>query len=285
MRLSDKTGKVPRALGLVGVLALIATVMWMPEAPPEPEAEAPEPSPAPRQEMPEPPPPIPSGTVQRLRRLVPVFPGAQLIPMGQLQANGNPMEMGFFEVKASAREVMDFYIQQFEQRGRRVVEQPDGSGGGAVNYYDEKLGALVTVNVMAGGTQVSPSARVFPAIVEAPEGIHLKAEPPEMLPQPTGLVTVLRVDDQNPGPAKDSSTLTQIARGSPRELAGFYRKEMAVRGYSAVGGRSDKDVEVLDFERRGERVSVTLSAMNTKEGSPETIIAVVMETKQKEVRP
>jgi hypothetical protein len=267
----------------MGVLALIATVMWMPEAPPEPEAEAPQPVPSPR--MPEPPPPSPSGSVQRLRRLVPLFPGAQLVPMGQLQANGNPMEMGFFEVRTSAREVLDFYVQQFERRGRQVIEQPDGSGGGAVNYYDEKLGALVTVNVMAGGTQVSPRTRVFPAIIEAPEGIHLKAEPPSVLPQPEGLVTVLRVDDQNPGPAQDSATLTQIARGSPRELAGFYRKEMAVRGYAAVGGRSDKDVEVLDFERRGERVSLTLSAMRTKEGNPETIIAVVMEKKQKEVRP
>jgi hypothetical protein len=285
MKLSDKTGKVQRVLGLVSVLALIATVMWMPEAPPEPEVEAPAPAPPPRQELPEPPPPRPAGSVDRLRRLIPVFPGAQLVPMGQLEANGNPMEMGFFEVKTSAREVLDFYIQQFEQRGRHVVEQPDGAGGGAVNYYDEKLGALVTVNVMAGGTQVAPRARVFPAIVEAPEGIHLKAEPPSMLPQPSGLVTVLRVDDQNPGPAKDSSTLTQIAQGSPRELAGFYRQEMAVRGYSAVGARSDKDVEELDFERQGERVSLTLSAMRTKEGSPETIIAVVMEKKQKEVGP
>ncbi|WP_395837143.1 hypothetical protein [Cystobacter fuscus] len=283
--MSDKTGKVPRALGLVGVLALIATVMWMPEPPPEPEAEVLEPLPPQAQQLPEPPPPRPTETVQRLRRIVPVFPGAHLVPMGQLQANGNPMEMGFFEVRTSAREVMDFYVQQFEQRGRQVVEQPDGSGGGAVNYYDEKLGALVTVNVMAGGTQVSPRTRVFPAIIEAPEGIHLKAEPPAVLPQPEGLVTVLRVDDQNPGPAQDSATLTQLARGTPRELASFYRKEMAVRGYSAVGGHSGKDVEELDFERRGERVSLTLSAMRTKEGNPETIIAVVMEKKQREVRP
>ncbi|WP_245814264.1 hypothetical protein [Cystobacter ferrugineus] len=283
-KLSDKTGQVPRALGLVGVLALVATVMWMPEAPPEPEVAATEePAQLPPQELPEPPRPV--GSVERLRRYIPLFPGAQLVPMGQLQANGNPMEMGFFDVKTSAREVMDFYIQQFEQRGHRVVEQPDGEGGGAVNYYDEKLGALVTVNVMAGGTEVSPRARVFPAIVEAPEGIHLKADPPQVLPQPGGLVTVLRVDDQNPGPARSSSTLTQLAQGSPRELAGFYRKEMAVRGYASVGGHSSEKVEVLDFERQGERVSLTLSAMDKKEGTPETVIAVVLETKQKEVGP
>jgi hypothetical protein len=285
MKLSDKTGQVPRALGLVGVLALIATVMWMPEPPPEPEeavAEAPEPV---REELPEPPPPRPVGTVDRLRQFVPVFPGAQLVPMGQLEANGNPMEMGFFEVKTSARQVLDFYTQQFEQRGHRVVEQPDGAGGGAVNYYDAKLGALVTVNVMAGGTPTEPKARVFPAIVEAPEGIHLKAEPPPVLPQPSGLVTVLRVDDQNPGPSKDSSTLTQIAQGSPQELARFYREQMAARGYAAVGGHSGKDVEMIDFERRGERVSMTLSPMSKKEGTPETIIAVVMETNQKGDKP
>jgi hypothetical protein len=261
--------------------------MWMPEAPPEPElARAQEPAGVFPRELPEPePPPLPASAAARLRRHIPLFPGARLVPMGQLQANGNPMEMGFFDVKASAREVLDFYIQQFEQRGRHVVEQPDGSGGGAVNYYDEKLGALVTVNVMAGGTEVAPRARVFPAIVEAPEGVFLKAEPPQVLPQPTGLVTVLRVDDQNQGPAQGSSTLTQIAQGSPQELAGFYRKEMAVRGYSAVGGRSSEDVEVLDFERRGERVSLTLSAMSKKEGTPESVIAVVMEKNQKEARP
>ncbi|MET0402718.1 MAG: hypothetical protein ABW123_09955 [Cystobacter sp.] len=284
MKLADKTGKVPRVIGLVGVLALIATVMWMPEAPPEPSPAEAAASAPPMEEPPELPAPHAAGSVDLLRRVIPPFPGAQLVPMGQLEANGNPMQMAFFEVRTSAREVMDFYTQQFEQRGRQVVEQPDGSGGGAVNYYDEQLGALVTVNVMSGGTPTAPRARVFPAIVQAPEGIHLQAEPPQALPRPGGLVTVMRVDDQNPGPANNSSTLTQLAQGSPQELARFYREQMATRGYSAAGGSSSKDVEVLEFERGEERVSLTLSAMN-KDGPPETVIAVVMETKQKkEVR-
>ncbi|HZH13032.1 MAG TPA: hypothetical protein VE057_01580 [Archangium sp.] len=287
MRLSDRTGQVPRALGLVSVLVLVATVMWLPEAPPEPESESGAPAGALAGGFPEAapePPPLPESAAERLRRHIPLFPGARLVPMGQLNANGNRMEMGYFEVKVSAREVMDFYFQAFSQRGHRVVEQPDGSGGGAVNYYDEKMGALVTVNVMAGGTESQPRARAFPAIVEAPDGIHLKAEPPQVLPQPAGLVTVLRVDDQNKGPAEGSSTLTQIAQGSPRQLADYYRKEMAVRGYSAVGGSSSEEVEMLDFVGHGQRVSLTLSAMN-KEGTPESVIAVVMEKEQKEGRP
>ena len=287
MRLSDRTGQVPRALGLVSVLVLVATVMWLPEAPPEPESESGAPAGALAGGFPEvapEPPPLPESAAERLRRHIPLFPGARLVPMGQLNANGNRMEMGYFEVKVSAREVMDFYFQAFSQRGHRVVEQPDGSGGGAVNYYDEKMGALVTVNVMAGGTESQPRARAFPAIVEAPDGIHLKAEPPQVLPQPAGLVTVLRVDDQNKGPAEGSSTLTQIAQGSPRQLADYYRKEMAVRGYSAVGGSSSEEVEMLDFVGHGQRVSLTLSAMN-KEGTPESVIAVVMEKEQKEGRP
>lgn len=289
MKLSDKTGQVPRTLGLVGVLVLVATVMWLPEAPPEPEAEPGSAAPAGAMaggfpEAPPEPPPLPESAAARLRRHIPPFPGARLVPMGQLNANGNLMEMGYFEVKGSAREVLDFYLQTFEQRGRRVVEQPDGAGGGAVSYYDEKMGALVTVNVMAGGTPSQPRARAFPAIVEAPEGIHLKAEAPQVLPQPAGLVTVLRVDDQNHGPAEGSSTLTQIAQGSPRQLADYYRREMAVRGYASVGGSSSEDVEMLDFVGHGQRVSLTLSAMH-KEGTPESVIAVVLEKNPKEGRP
>jgi hypothetical protein len=287
MKLSDRTGQVPRALGLVSVLVLVATVMWLPEAPPGPESGSGAPAGAVAGGFPEAapePPPLPESAAERLRRHIPLFPGARLVPMGQLNANGNRMEMGYFEVKVSAREVLDFYFQVFSQRGHRVVEQPDGAGGGAVNYYDEKMGALVTVNVMAGGTESQPRARAFPAIVEAPDGIHLKAEPPQVLPQPAGLVTVLRVDDQNKGPAEGSSTLTQIAQGTPRQLADYYRKEMAVRGYSSVGGSSSEEVEMLDFVGHGQRVSLTLSAMN-KEGAPESVIAVVMEKEQKEGRP
>jgi hypothetical protein len=274
--LSDRTGGLTRVIGLGGLVLLAVTAVVMREPPP------PEPSPSsasavgPSAGAPPVAPPPPPAALSRVSKLFPVFPGAHFIPMGQLEANGNPMEMAFFDTRSPASDVLEFYAREFRQRGYRVDTQLDGKGGGAVNYYDPTMGALISVTAIGVGSKHEARTMVFPSIVEAPEGIHLQGSAPEALPQPPGAVTVLRVDDRSPGPSEGSATVTQVAHGTPGMLADFYKEQMAGRGFAQVHRRTVQGVELLDFERAGERVSLSVSPI-TKEGLPESLVTVVLE--------
>lgn len=274
---------MPRTVGLAGLVLLVVTVLVLPE--PEPPAPpAPEP---PEVATPLPPPQAPGDDPERLRetsrvrRFVPVYPGATFTPMGLLEANGNKMEMGFFETKASVREVLDYYTRVFGKRGRKVIEQAAANGGGTVNYYDETLGALVAVTASPKGGRGEPRTLVFPSVTAMPDGIFLKGQSVERLPQPPGLVTVMRVDDQTRGPAEGSTTLTQVAPGKPTRLAAYYREEMASRGYTLASKSSSPNAEVMDFLGPGERISLTLTPLS-KEGEDESVITIVVEKTSKQ---
>lgn len=273
MKLLDRTGTGLKTAGVVGLVLLVATVLWLPDPEPEPAqapaAVAPEPPPPPQED------PLRLRESSRVRRMVPVYPGATFTPMGLMEANGNMMEMGFFEAKASVREVLDFYTTEFGRRGH-VVEQPGANGDAALNYYDAGSGLLVSVTVTPTGTEREPKALVFPSVTAAPDGVFLKAQAVDRLPQPDGVVTVMRVDDKSTGPSQGSTTMTQVARGTPQQLSEYYRREMTARGYSAFEKRTSGTSEILGFERPGERVSMTLSPV-TKDGAAESVVAVVVE--------
>jgi hypothetical protein len=279
--LSDRTGNLTRWVGLGGLLLLVATAAMLREPPPPP---VPAPTLAPA--FPPPVPPVARAGTGRMQRLFPDYPKATVIPMGRLEANGNPMEMAYFETTSPAPEVLEFYAREFRKRGHRVVNQPDGAGGGAVNYYDATRGALVSVTAIGLGGR-EPRTMVFPSIVDAPEGVHLKSSVPDSLPRPAGAMTVLRVDDRNPGPSEGSTTVTEVAPGTPSMLAGFYLAQLQERGFSQVDSRSaEHGVELRDFERPGERLSLSLSPV-AKDGLPESLVTLVLErtTPTEEHRP
>ncbi|WP_240359096.1 hypothetical protein [Pyxidicoccus trucidator] len=198
--------------------------------------------------------------------------------MGQMEANGNPLEMAYFETPTAPGEVLEFYAREFRRRGHRVANQPDGTGGGAVNYYDTARGSLVSVTAIGvGGKQ--PRTMVFPSIIEAPQGIHLHGSAPTSLPRPPGAMTVMRLDDRGTGPSQGSITLTELAQGTPRMLADFYQEQLLSRGYAPVQTETRSaahGVELRVFERPGERLSLALSPV-TKEGRPESLITAVVE--------
>ncbi|WP_375744082.1 hypothetical protein NR800_03720 [Corallococcus interemptor] len=272
--LTDRTGALTRWVGLGGLLALVATAALLKDPPPPaPESPAKPPS-APQVALP-PAPPFPDAGVGRVHRLIPPFPGVVMVPLGRLVTNGSPMEMGYFETEHPPGEVLEFYAREFRLRGRHIVTQDDGAGGGSVNYYDERLGALVAVTTIRVGGAATRTL-VFPSVVEAREGIHLQGTAPASLPQPPGAVTVLRVDEGSEGPGAGSTTLTQVAHGTPQMLAEFYRAQMPSRGYAPADRRLARGVEVLEFERPGERLSLTLAPLD-KDGPPESLITFVLE--------
>ncbi|WP_237080185.1 hypothetical protein [Myxococcus xanthus] len=274
--LTDQTGALPRLLGLGALMLLVLTAATLREPPPEPT-----PAPPPVPEHPPAPPPLPARPPPPERLLLnglfPAFPRTTLIPMGRMEANGNPMEMGFFETQSPPGEVLEFYAREFRRRGRRVTHQPDGTGGGVVNYYDEIRGALVSVTAIGMGG-MPPRTMVFPSLVDTPQGIHLHGSAPDTLPRPPGAMTVLRVDDRSArGPAANSMTLTEVAHGTPSMLAAFYREAFTGRGYSPAPARTGANgVELLAFERQGERLSLSLSPV-AKDGPPESLVTVVQE--------
>ncbi|NPC70804.1 hypothetical protein HPP05_13710 [Corallococcus exiguus] len=272
--LTDRTGALTRWLGLGGLLALVATAVVLKD-PPAPATALPAKPPSQPEVALPPAPPFPDAGVGKLMRVMPSFPGAVMVPMGRLMTNGSPMEMSYFDTDHPPGEVLEYYAREFRLRGRNIVTQDDGSGGGSVNYYDERLGALVAVTTIRAGGATTRTL-VFPSLVEAPEGIHLQGTAPASLPQPPGVVTVLRLDEGSGGASAGSTTLTQVAHGTPAMLAEFYRAQMPSRGYMPSGGRLAKGVELLEFERPGERLSLTLSPLD-KDGPPESLITFVME--------
>ncbi|MCE9673055.1 hypothetical protein LY474_35140 [Myxococcus stipitatus] len=270
--LSDRTGALTRVLGLGGLLLLVATAATLREPPP-PAPPAPEPPPPP---APLAPPPYAEAMSQRFRGAIPPYPNTKLIPMGRMAANGNPMEMAYFETTDAASEVLEFYAREFRKAGHRLANESDGAGGGALSYYDAKRGALISITTIGVGGP-TPRTRVFPSIVEAPQGIHLQARAPDRLPRAPGATTMLRVDDHTPGPSKDSTTVTEVAQGTPQSLSAFYRQQFEARGYTRVESRdAAHGVALLDFVKPGERVSLSLSPVG-KQGQPETLVTVVLE--------
>ncbi|RKG79294.1 hypothetical protein D7W79_10635 [Corallococcus exercitus] len=273
--LSDHTGALTRWLGLGGLLALVATAVVLKD-PPAPSRELPAKPPSQPEIALPPAPPFPDAGVGRLMRIMPSFPGVTMVPMGRMMTNGSPMEMGYFETDHPPGEVLEYYAREFRLRGRNIVTQDDGSGGGSVNYYDDRIGALVAVTTLRVGGATTRTL-VFPSLVEAPEGVHLQGTPPESLPQPPGVVTVLRLDEgSGAGGSAGSTTLTQVAHGTPAMLAEFYRSQLPSRGYMPSGGHLARGVELLEFERPGERLSLTLSPID-KDGPPESLITFVLE--------
>ncbi|TQF15319.1 hypothetical protein FJV41_14220 [Myxococcus llanfairpwllgwyngyllgogerychwyrndrobwllllantysiliogogogochensis] len=271
--LSDRTGARTRILGLGSVLLLVVTAAALRE-PPEAPPEAPPSTPAPRPFITVPAHPKP--LTSRFDGLFPPYPRARAIPMGRMEANGNPLEMAYFETPDPAGDVLEFYAREFRKRGHRIATEADGAGGGAISYYDAKRGALVAVTTV-GVPGPEPRTQVFPSIVEAPEGIHLQARAPEFLPRPPGAQTMLRVDERNPDTTEASTTITEVAQGTPDVVAGFYRKQLEALGYaSKQTPPSSHGVELLDYQKPGQRLSLSLSPVG-KKGSPTTLVTLVLE--------
>ncbi|GEN05742.1 hypothetical protein SAMN05443572_101710 [Myxococcus fulvus] len=269
--LRDRTGAVTRVLGLGGVLLVVATAATLREPPVEPP-----PPPEPPAAVLLTPPASAEPMTKRFLGLLPAYPRAKVIPMGKLEANGNPMEMAVFETGDSPGAVMEFYAREFRRQGHRTAVEPDGAGGGVISYYDAKRGSLVSVTAVGrGGTP--PRTQVFPSIIDAPEGMHLQAQSLPALPRAPGAMTMMRIEDRNRGPTQGNTTITELAQGTPGSLATFYRTQLEQRGYVRKDARTGAGgVELLDFQKAGENLSLSLSPMGTSE-APQTLVTAVLE--------
>ncbi|MGI5862754.1 MAG: hypothetical protein ACOX6T_11950 [Myxococcales bacterium] len=211
----------------------------------------------------------------RLGDVFPDYPGAPRTPMGMLDANGNAMEMAFFETRDSPGEVLAFYGRTFEARGHSV-EYVGEEEGGTVSYYDSSLGQLVSIHAMLSGDPSKRRTLAFPSIVDTPDGVSLSAAPIESLPRPEGATAVLRLDDRSMDRSGGARTMTQIAPGSPTEVASFYREALPSHGFALASSQSESETQVLEFSGSARRVSIAISPLQT-EGKPESVVAIIME--------
>ncbi len=259
-KLAERTGAGRRLLGFGALMAVVAAAALDASAPPARAAGEAQ---------------LDSLRRSRLGEVFPAYPGTTQIPMGMLDANENAMEMAFFETRDPPGEVLAFFGRAFEARGQHV-EYVGEDEGGTVSYYDSSLGQLVSLHVMLSGDPNSRRTLVFPSIVDAPDGVSLSAAPIEALPTPEGASAVLRLDDRSMGRTGGARTMTQIAPGSPAELAAFYRETLPERGFALSSTRTEAETQVLEFGGELGNLSLTISPLAT-EGKPESVIAIIME--------
>jgi hypothetical protein len=201
------------------------------------------------------------------------YPGSELRPIGLLHANGNDLELHYFQTRDEPRRVLEYFGEQFARRGAHVDYQ-DREGLGAVSFYDADYGALVSVSTMR---QASGETLAFPSVVHVPDGMVLAATAPEWLPAPEGVVTVARIEDRNLGRAAGSISVSQMAPGSPEELAAFYREQMAARGWREGERRTERDIYFLGFQKGDEQAMLTITQLGHGSQSPESMVMTVVE--------
>ncbi|MFN7133895.1 MAG: hypothetical protein ACK4N5_17600 [Myxococcales bacterium] len=256
--LRDRTGRTTRALGLGTLLLAMTLVAVDPGEPPLAHAA-------------EPPPPV--SATPGFFDTFPEYPGTSAIPMGRLEANASPMEMSHFQTPDLPVDVLGFYAEHFRKRGYHVDIQGDEQRG-AVSIYDAALGAMVSVTAFR--QENVKSTLVFPAVATVPDGMKLEGAQPDDLPRPAGLTTLLRLDDRSGGRSEGSISLTQVARGAPEQVAGFYGAELQSAGWERRSETADKETRRAEYERGGERLNLSFTALE-QAGEPETIITVIRE--------
>ncbi|MBI5545452.1 MAG: hypothetical protein HY901_16320 [Deltaproteobacteria bacterium] len=214
----------------------------------------------------------------RFQSRYPAFRGAQPTPMGVFDANGASMEISFFRVEAAASVVLDFYAGELA-RGNRHVDRQENERQGTVSCFDETVGALVAVHVFSASSRAHDTL-VFTSVVDGPEGLQLSMEPPADLPHPEGAVTALRIDEARGGRA--SSTVTQVVQGPTGEVAAAYRSQLMSGGWKPVEERTTRDIQMLEFARGAEHLSLSVSPLATT-GTPESAVTLIRETRARPV--
>jgi hypothetical protein len=222
--------------------------------------------------------------------LVPEYPRSVSIPIGHLEANGNPVTLVAFHTEDTPAEVAAWYTAVFRREGRRVRTQPDPQGSGlSVTFYDAARGVLVGVAALplprAKGQK--PLTLGLPSVTKVEEGVQLRPEAPSDFPTAKDALTVLRLDDQTPGPTQGSQTLVNMVPGKPRAVAEQYLQSLAEQGYDVVSQAAREGTEVLEFKGPRETVRMTVSRAGGGEAaaSPESMVTIIRERRREEGRP
>ena len=229
-------------------------------------------------------------TREEVHALVPEYPRSVSIPLGHLEANGNPVTLVAFHTEDTPAEVAAWYTAEFRRAGRLVRTQPDPQGSGlSVTFYDASRGVLVGVAALPLPRQKGqkPLTLGLPSVTKVEDGVLLRPEAPPDFPTAKDALTVLRLDDQSQGPTHGSQTLVNMVPGQPRAVAEQYLKRLAEQGYDVVSQAAREGTEVLEFKGPREVVRMTVSRGGGADvsASTESLVTIIRERRREEGRP
>jgi hypothetical protein len=189
---------------------------------------------------------------------MPEYPGGLEYPLGEgMAVNGVEMRISYYEARADADQVRDFYVGEFEHRGLTPRVSPGVGKGWTVSALTEDATAEAVVAILQTGRARS---LVLPSIVPLDSA---QAEPrvaPGDLPKSDQAAGVLETTSgDRPG---EAVVTWQEPMAPARESAELIRDKMVGRGWqlaefaTPVGGMKSFVVEV---RRAGELVRFTVS--------------------------
>jgi hypothetical protein len=178
-----------------------------------------------------------------LRQRMPLPPKAGvLVSIGdRLDAHGVPMNLAAFETEMRDEEVLAFYARYFEQQGWPFSNVPSAKElvpylALSATLLEEEL--QLTVMVMPHGDGKGNTVVLGLADMEAFRKGMAKHDDTGDLPVYPG-TEPLAVRAQDEGSA--ALTVSFDTTDAPRVVEDFYRKELAQRGYTEMGGAEEPE--------------------------------------------
>ena len=177
-----------------------------------------------------------------------------------LEVSGQPMQLSLFYTRDPALKVIGFYADAFQARGVMPFATGDASMA-HVSGFDPRDGVQRFITALRqpdGNTLVMvgvTNPRRPPKLVNAAASAGFPVPP-----QNRGFLGYKSDDGQ--AHAESGQFVSSL---STDEVAAFYRKALAAKGYSESG--ADSRDGLLFFTRQGESLSIALQKLDQKAGA------------------
>lgn len=187
---------------------------------------------------------------------LPDYPGADVQPLGRaFKAQGEPMNVAWFETPDSVDQVLTFYGQAIAVRGHFVVRHRFHANHGYVGWFEPLSKRLHLVTVVRN----QQKSLVFPSVSTPGRLLERKQTAvPAWLPEVPGTQPPLVFDFEEGANAR-RSTFTTIDGQSPEAVAKTYQSTLEARGYQVTPGADAEGGAVrLEATKQGSSASVVL---------------------------
>ncbi len=194
---------------------------------------------------------------------MPSYPLAREMPMSEDMYMGQArMKMAWFQTPDEPIKVANFYEGVWESAGYYVTREVHPYGG-KVAAMDLKTNLLRQVMMTRDGAETT----VYVSLIMGSPTQLLGSPTAELqLPVVPGAEGITQMGSRDP--MANTSVIVYVNRETIQDNVGFYKTEMASRGYRLSADRSKireisekmgMDVQLLIFEREGEEVTVSIS--------------------------
>jgi hypothetical protein len=177
-----------------------------------------------------------------------------------LVVGGQPMRLSVFYTDDAPPQVVQYYTEAFRRRGLLPVATADSSLG-HVSVFDPADGLEHSVTAVAGRSRETLVLASSSDLRQAPRFTAGSAGAP--YPVPPENRAFLGYASADPGSRAHSGQY--VTSLSAAQVAGFYRRELAARGWAEKKGESAE--ALLVFEKAGQTLSVAVQALEEAKGA------------------